>query len=204
MCHRNSSAAVFKNQTARRFGASISSTSQSPPPAPVPDAPALFTTYHPLLVESHFSVLLGHLLLGDFPALLPAFARAAALVDGLEGYPVFLPPRSMAQAEFVEILERLAGGWRAGTVPPAGAAAAARGRLAIEAPPPSPRSLKAKEVDRVPTPPSPEPSDGPRGSGSGSGSSGAPAPTGSSSGAGMIVASVQSVFVAVLAGVFFL
>ena len=42
------------------------------------------------------------------------------------------------------------------------------------------------------------------GSGSGSGSSGAPAPTGSSSGAGMIVASVQSVFVAVLAGVFFL
>ncbi|TDL20945.1 hypothetical protein BD410DRAFT_790297, partial [Rickenella mellea] len=83
------------------------SLSHLPPPIP-------FTTYHPLLVEAHFSILLSHLLLGDFSTLLPAFARAATLVAGLEGYPVFLPPRSMAQAEFVETLERLAGGWRAG------------------------------------------------------------------------------------------
>ena len=39
------------------------------------------------------------------------------IVDGLEGYPVFLPPRSMAQAEFAEILERLAGGWAVGSQP---------------------------------------------------------------------------------------
>ena len=39
------------------------------------------------------------------------------IVDGLEGYPVFLPPRSMAQAEFAEILERLASGWAVGLQP---------------------------------------------------------------------------------------
>ena len=85
--------------------------------APALHAPPAFTTYHPLLVESHFSILLATLLMGEFAALLPAFARAATLVDGLEGYPVFLPARSMAQAEFIEVLERLAGGWRAGVQP---------------------------------------------------------------------------------------
>lgn len=88
-----------------------------PPPPLYPDAPAMFTTYHPLLVESHFSILIGLILLGDFATLVPSFYRSAMLVDGLEGYPVFLPPRSMAQAEFIEILERLAGGWRTGVQP---------------------------------------------------------------------------------------
>ncbi|KAI9459646.1 hypothetical protein BJY52DRAFT_1204012 [Lactarius psammicola] len=119
-----------------------------PPPAPPPDAAVLFTTYHPLLVESHFSVLIAALMLGDFAALLRAFLRAATVIDGLEGYPVFLPPRSMAQAEFVETLERLAGGWRIGVQPHARARARsayaytqghghghANGKLAIEPPP---------------------------------------------------------------------
>ncbi|TBU42735.1 hypothetical protein BD309DRAFT_1010155 [Dichomitus squalens] len=128
--------------------------SQSAPP-PAPDTPPMFTTYHPLLVESHFSILLCFLMLGDFPGLLPAFSRTAALVDGLEGYPVFLPPRSMAQAEFIEILERLAGGWRNGVQPHSLSRANSK-QLAIEAPPRSPRSPKAKEVNRIPTPPSPE------------------------------------------------
>ncbi|EKM61662.1 uncharacterized protein PHACADRAFT_248399 [Phanerochaete carnosa HHB-10118-sp] len=92
--------------------------SPNPPPPPLhPDAPVMFTTYHPLLVESHFSILIGQILLGDFPSLVPSFYRSAMLVDGLEGYPIFLPPRSMAQAEFIEILERLAGGWRTGVQP---------------------------------------------------------------------------------------
>jgi hypothetical protein len=90
--------------------------SQSPPPPP-PENPNIFTTYHPLLVESYFSVLLCYFLLGDFVSLLPAYQRAAALVDGLEGYPVFLPARSMAQAEFIEILERLATTWSPGLQP---------------------------------------------------------------------------------------
>lgn len=126
--------------------------SQTPAPQ-LSDSPATFTTYHPLLVESHFSILLCHLLLGDFPALLPAFARTAAVVDGLEGYPVFLPPRSMAQAEFMEVLERLAGGWRNGVQPHS--LSRANGKLAIDA---VSWSTKAKErdVDRVPTPPSPD------------------------------------------------
>ncbi|KAL0069378.1 hypothetical protein AAF712_003399 [Marasmius tenuissimus] len=94
--------------------ASSSASLSSPFGARVP-VPT-FTTYHPLLVESHFSILLCMLLLGDFAGILSRFARTAALVDGLEGYPVFLPPRSMAQAEFIEVLERLAGGWTVGRV----------------------------------------------------------------------------------------
>jgi len=100
---------------------------------PLPENPGIFTTYHPLLVESHFNLLICHLVLGDFAALLPAFQRAAALIDGLEGYPVFLPARSMAQAEFIEILERLASGWSFGQQPHS----LSQKRLAIEAPPES-------------------------------------------------------------------
>ncbi len=130
-----------------------------PPPAPPPDAAVLFTTYHPLLVESHFSVLIAALMLGDFAALLRAFLRAATVIDGLEGYPVFLPPRSMAQAEFVETLERLAGGWRVGVQPHARARARsaqghghghANGKLAIE-PPPLPPPPPPMEMN-IPTP----------------------------------------------------
>ncbi|PCH34333.1 hypothetical protein WOLCODRAFT_135649 [Wolfiporia cocos MD-104 SS10] len=121
--------------------------------AALSDAPATFTTYHPLLVESHFSALLCHLLLGDFPALLPAFVRTAAVVDGLEGYPVFLPPRSMAQAEFIEVLERLAGGWRVGVQPHSFSRLGARyAKGAIDAAP----STKAKEVERASRPSSPD------------------------------------------------
>ncbi|KAJ6531874.1 hypothetical protein B0H19DRAFT_1189033 [Mycena capillaripes] len=83
-------------------------------PLEMPPPPTTFTTYHPLLVEAHFSILLCQLMLGDFTTLLTTFVRTAGIVDGLEGYPVFLPPRSMAQAELIEVLERLAGGWRTG------------------------------------------------------------------------------------------
>ncbi|KAJ3710743.1 hypothetical protein C8R42DRAFT_781337 [Lentinula raphanica] len=89
-------------------GSANSYTDHMLPPA------TMFTTYHPLLVESHYTILLALLMLGDFAQILPTFIRTAALVDGLEGYPVFLPPRSMAQAEFVEVLERLASGWKKG------------------------------------------------------------------------------------------
>ena len=74
---------------------------------------ATFTTYPLPLPESYFNVLVGQLMLGDFTALLPSFLQTA-LVDGLEGYPVFLPPRLVGQAECVEVLERLASGWRHG------------------------------------------------------------------------------------------
>jgi hypothetical protein len=88
-------------------------------------------------------------MLGDFPALLRAFVRTATVIDGLEGYPVFLPPRSMAQVEFVETLERLAGGWHIGAQPHSHTRARAEnghghgynGKLTIEAPPTPPLSL---------------------------------------------------------------
>ncbi|KAG7451836.1 uncharacterized protein BT62DRAFT_940797 [Guyanagaster necrorhizus] len=118
----------------------------SAPAFPLSDAPAMFTTYHPLLVESHFSVLICQLMLADFSGLLKRFIHTAALVDGLEGYPVFLPPRSMAQAEFIEVLERLAGGWKNGIQLHSLCKGRAKGRLAIEArpvtPPPAPIPLK--------------------------------------------------------------
>ncbi|RXW16200.1 hypothetical protein EST38_g9654 [Candolleomyces aberdarensis] len=99
-----------------------------------PDIPPVYTTYHPLLVESMFSSLICWLMLADFRELLPQFVRTAAIVDGLEGYPVFLPPRSMAQAEFMEILERLAGGWRVGTRPYSLSVQRGKVRLASEGP----------------------------------------------------------------------
>lgn len=83
----------------------------------IPEVPASITTYHPLLVEAYFSRLLCLLIMGDFTTLLPTFSRTTMIVDGLEGYPVFLPPRSMAQAEFAEVLERLASGWAVGLQP---------------------------------------------------------------------------------------
>ncbi|KAF5352615.1 hypothetical protein D9756_006190 [Leucocoprinus leucothites] len=89
----------------------------NPPPSNMPDLPPALTTYHPLLIESHFSVLICYLMLANFDQLLHQFARTAMLVDGVEGYPIFLPPRSMGQAEFIEVLERLATGWKNGCQP---------------------------------------------------------------------------------------
>lgn len=104
-----------------------------------PNLPPMFTTYHPLLVESHFTILICQLMLAELQTLLTTFARTAVLVDGLEGYPVFLPPRSMAQAEFIEVLERLASGWKMGIQPHSVMRAGSMvSRLAIEAPPVSP------------------------------------------------------------------
>lgn len=99
------------------------------------DIPPIFTTYHPLLVESLYSVLICLLMLGRFDTLLPQFVRTATMVDGLEGYPIFLPPRSMGQAEFIEILERLAGGWKLGIQRHSLSTQRGKSRLAIEPPP---------------------------------------------------------------------
>lgn len=103
--------------------------------------PATFTTYHPLIVESHFNILLCQLMLADLPTLLMTFTRAAVVVNGLDGYPIFIPPRSMAQAEFMEVLERLAAGWNVGTQPHSlMRAATIANRLAIGTAPSSPSS----------------------------------------------------------------
>ena len=107
----NDNASVNGNNPSKWTSSSSPTSSQSY------NEPLPLTTYHPLLVESYFSILIAQLLLGEFTSLLPTFARTAHLVVGLEGYPVFLPPRSMAQAEWIETLERLAGGWNLGKLP---------------------------------------------------------------------------------------
>lgn len=116
---------------------------------PLLEPSSMYTTYHPLLVESHFSILICQLMLADIPSLLPTFARTAALVDGLEGYPVFLPPRSMSQAEFIEVLERLAAGWGVG-IQPHSLSPDVPGRLAIEAPPSPAMSMPESPGDTNP------------------------------------------------------
>ena len=91
--------------------------------------PVTYTSYHPLLVESHFSVLICYLLLGEMQTVCNRFVQTAIAMDGFDGHPVFLPSRSMAQADFGEVLERLVRGWRCGLLPPSASwrVASARG-----------------------------------------------------------------------------
>ncbi|KNZ82244.1 hypothetical protein J132_04205 [Termitomyces sp. J132] len=118
----------------------ITHVNNAMPSLSVSEVAAIFTTYHPLIVESHFSVLICQLMLGDFIDILPTFARTAAAVDGLDGCPVFLPARSMGQAEFMELLERLAAGWAHGVKPHSLAGLRGKAKLSIETLP-SPRGL---------------------------------------------------------------
>ena len=111
------------------------------------DGPPTFTTYHPLLVESLFSVLICQLMLAEFKTVLSSFVRTAAIVEGLEGYPIFQPPRSMAQAEFIEVLERLAGGWKNGIQPHSSTAQRGKSRLVIPLP------VKSALSTALPSPP---------------------------------------------------
>lgn len=140
---------AYRTEYAFTLSESIRPGNRGNTPTPM-EPPTMFTTYHPLLVESHFSVLICQLMLADIPTLLPTFARTAALIDGLEGYPVFLPPRSMSQAEFIEVLERLAGGWKIGTQPHSLSQSVTR-RFAIEAPPSPPMSAADSCSDIVGT-----------------------------------------------------
>ncbi|KAG6878946.1 hypothetical protein C0992_006383 [Termitomyces sp. T32_za158] len=102
---------------------------------PVSKVPAIFTTYHPLIVESQFSVLICQLMLADFISILPTLARTAVAADGLDGCPIFFPARSMSQAEFMELLERLAAGWAHGVKPHSLPGLCGKARPLIEAPP---------------------------------------------------------------------
>ena len=79
------------------------------PPSLIPSNESL--TYHPLLPDALHSLLLVHALL-QTPAkeLLRHAHNAARLVRLLDGYPVFLPARSPARSDWVEVLRR-GGNW---------------------------------------------------------------------------------------------
>lgn len=77
------------------------------PPAMLPVAEAESLTYHPLLTDAMYSLLLAHLLLAT-P--LKELVRHAATVNRLariaDGYPVFLAARSPARADWLEVIRR--------------------------------------------------------------------------------------------------
>ncbi|KAI8058060.1 hypothetical protein BDF22DRAFT_663526 [Syncephalis plumigaleata] len=59
-------------------------------------------TYHPLLIEAHYSIAMGMLLLGDWPRAVAWHVRAS-----IRGFPIFMPARSVARSDFCEITERV-------------------------------------------------------------------------------------------------
>ncbi|KAJ3040493.1 hypothetical protein HDV00_010801 [Rhizophlyctis rosea] len=72
-----------------------------------PQIPPTLGTYHPLLVEAWYAIGLNYLLLGDWRSSAAWHEKIAAYLDTVEGYPVFLPARSMSQADYVECLRLL-------------------------------------------------------------------------------------------------
>ncbi|KAI8588802.1 hypothetical protein BDZ88DRAFT_420523 [Geranomyces variabilis] len=64
-------------------------------------------TYHPLLLEAWFSIGVNYMLTRDWRTTAQWHDRTPFLQDQVEGYPVFLPARSMSQADYIEILTLL-------------------------------------------------------------------------------------------------
>ncbi|KAI8905302.1 hypothetical protein DFJ77DRAFT_215429 [Powellomyces hirtus] len=64
-------------------------------------------TYHPLLLEAWFSIGVNYMLTRDWRTTAQWHDRIPYLQDQVEGYPVFLPARSMSQADYIEILTLL-------------------------------------------------------------------------------------------------
>ncbi|KAF8314474.1 hypothetical protein DL93DRAFT_2167267 [Clavulina sp. PMI_390] len=122
-CLRTSTSAVATSSTTTTHtnAAGMSTTTTTTLPlSPAPELercfPVALTTYHPLIIEAHFSILLAHLMLGEPDGVLDNYVKAAISLDGADGYPIFSPARSMAQSDFNEILERLCAAWKYGKV----------------------------------------------------------------------------------------
>ncbi|KAI9010675.1 hypothetical protein DFJ74DRAFT_685311 [Hyaloraphidium curvatum] len=64
-------------------------------------------TYHPLLVEAWYAIGINLMLLTDWTSALSWHSRIIKLQDSVDGYPVFLPARSMSQADYVEVITRM-------------------------------------------------------------------------------------------------
>ncbi|KAH8921774.1 hypothetical protein BT69DRAFT_1243877 [Atractiella rhizophila] len=108
----NERSLTFRGRRLIHYRCLTGRTKQSPPRADgLNPEPALLTAYHPLLIESHFTVVLCKLLLGDFSSLIHQHTRVTRLMENLESQPVFLPARSLSQSEYAELMERLAVVW---------------------------------------------------------------------------------------------
>lgn len=76
--------------------------------APKPKTPLPpLSTYHPLIVESWYAICINYLFLGDFDTAQHWYRHINYLHRTMEGYPIFLTPRSMAHSDFESTRERL-------------------------------------------------------------------------------------------------
>ncbi|TPX66816.1 hypothetical protein SpCBS45565_g04238 [Spizellomyces sp. 'palustris'] len=73
----------------------------------LPESLGALGTYHPLLLEAWFSIGINYLILRDWRTAAIWHERTVRAQEQVEGYPVFLPARSMSQADYVEILALL-------------------------------------------------------------------------------------------------
>ncbi|KAJ3207799.1 hypothetical protein HDU67_007211 [Dinochytrium kinnereticum] len=75
------------------------------------------STYHPLLVEAWFVIGINYLILGEWQTALQWHERIMQMHTLIEGYPIFLPARSMGQADYLEVLRKLRGLFRSQASP---------------------------------------------------------------------------------------
>ncbi|KAJ3397783.1 hypothetical protein HDV05_002858, partial [Chytridiales sp. JEL 0842] len=71
------------------------------------DGSGMLGTYHPLLVEAWYAIGLNYMLLGDWKTCLLWHGRIINMQELVEGYPIFLPARSMSQADYIEVIRLL-------------------------------------------------------------------------------------------------
>ncbi|KAJ3080713.1 hypothetical protein HK102_002871 [Quaeritorhiza haematococci] len=96
----NNSEQIGSNALVQTGSQSCSHSGSPQPPQPL-------STYHPLLVEAWYAIGLNYLILGDWPTSTLWHERISKMVEYAEGYPVFLPARSMSQADYVEVVRML-------------------------------------------------------------------------------------------------
>ncbi|KAI8813816.1 hypothetical protein BJ742DRAFT_704383 [Cladochytrium replicatum] len=98
-------AALYNNPNSL---STILNTLLTPPTEAECKTPLPLGSYHPLLVETWYAIGINYLILGDWRTAAMWHHRVTEqLMDNVEGYPVFLPARSMSQADYAEILRFL-------------------------------------------------------------------------------------------------
>ncbi|KAI8919582.1 hypothetical protein BC831DRAFT_553607 [Entophlyctis helioformis] len=99
---RSSKATTSGSSNDRGDGSSASNSTS--PLTPGPKAKVTYGTYHPLILEAWFGICLNYIILGDWDTLHKWHVRIHEMYRRIDGYPIFLPARSMSQADYIETL----------------------------------------------------------------------------------------------------